>query len=161
MTEQTKFWEAGLPTKTEVDLLMKTWPDPKVGDVFSYEEVSKVIGVPWNTPRFKSVTTPWRKRLLEKGIVLECNPGVAFFAADPDQLNSMSHGILVGFSRKARKHRNKLSVVPTRTDEQRMACIHNARIMMAIESQARTLRLTPPDTSYKPGPVFIPQEMTS
>lgn len=79
----------GLPTRPDVDLLLKTWPQPKVGDRFEYEAIEKLLNISRRDTRFRTVTTNWRKRAYEQfGAVIEAETGEAFFVASADQIFS-------------------------------------------------------------------------
>lgn len=147
MTEQTKAedkvysWETGMPTKPDVEALIKYWPDPIVGDVMTYDDVSVLIGCGWKTARFKSVTQVWRQRMQEKGVILECRPGEAFYVASADQISANTYGVLASIGRKARVQRKKLSVVATETEQQREIARHQGQLLQAIEQDTKRKRM--------------------
>jgi hypothetical protein len=130
-------WDEGLPTKPDVDLLLKTWPDPKVGDRFEYEAIESLLRQSRTTARFKTVTNRWRARLLERGLTVECEPGKAFYVATTDQISAATYTVLKGISRKSRRHRRKLSVAKPVDDAQRSVIEHQARLMNNIERDSR------------------------
>jgi len=133
--------EEGLPIKPDVDLLLKTWPDPKVGDIFPYAEIEQLLRVEWRSARFHTVTYAWRTRMLrEKGCVVESSPGRHFYAADAVQVCSATHGILRFVGRKAHRQRKKLTVVP-HDESQRPVVEHQSRLMLAVEREAKKLRM--------------------
>ncbi|MCP4342930.1 MAG: hypothetical protein GY799_29615 [Desulfobulbaceae bacterium] len=149
----------GMPTKPDVDLLLKTWPDPQIGDKFEYLSVEDLIGVnrQSNSNRFRSITNSWRKRLLEKGVVVECVANEYFYVASADQVSSATYGTLQSIGKKARKHRRKLSVIKTDTDEQRNIITHQGRLLHEVERQAKNSRTNIlPDTANKEMPRAIP-----
>ena len=65
MAEQHLPFSEGLPTRPDVDLLLKTWPEPKVGDRFAYEVIEQLLNLDRRDNRFRTVTTNWRKRMHE------------------------------------------------------------------------------------------------
>lgn len=87
MTENTHYpWDEGMPTKPDVDLLLKAYPELEPGDKIPYEEVEEKLGISRidRRSRFVTVTNAWRKRLLEdSGIVIECSAGVGFYNEYP------------------------------------------------------------------------------
>lgn len=134
-------WETGMPTKPDVDALMKYWPEPKVGDVMTYDDVSVLIGCDWKSARFKSVTQVWRNRMQEKGVILECRAGEAFYVASADQVSANTYGVLSSIGRKARVQRKKLSVVPVENEFQRDRARHQGQLLHAIEQDAKKKRM--------------------
>lgn len=134
-------WETGMPTKPDVDTLLKYWSELKVGDIITYVEIAVLIGVDWRTHRFKSVTSVWRNRLEEKGIILECKAGEAFYVASADQVTANTYDVIAQAGRKYRRHRKKLAAVTTETERQREVVAHQGRLMKMMEEDARKKRM--------------------
>ena len=150
-------WDEGLPTKPDVDLLLKTWPDPKVGDRFEYEAVEALLRQPRSTPRFRTVTNRWRARLLERGLTVECETGKAFYIASAGQISAATHAVLKGIGRKSRRHRVKLSVAKPVDDAERGVIEHQARLMIGIERDAKKARMNLlPGTAAPQMPTLAP-----
>ena len=139
MSTSDKFlqWDEGLPTKPDVDLLLRTWPEPKVGDRYEYESVAALLRIDITSARFKTVTNVWRRRLLESGFVVECEPKKAFFVAHADEITARTYSTIDGIRRKAKKHRSKLAVAKIENETQRTTVEHQALLMLAIEKDAR------------------------
>lgn len=131
--DKTFPWRDGLPTKPDVDALLKAWPEPNVGDRFEYDDVAEIIGSQPGSARFKTVTDAWRKRLFEKGIVIECEPSHAFYAANADQITAGTYGAINTAARKLRKQRKKLTVAKIETEEQRNTAMHQGRLLFETE----------------------------
>lgn len=154
-------WNEGMPTKPDVDTLLRAWPDPQVGDLFLYSEIEQVLGVSRasNAGRFKTITNAWRKRLLEKGAVVECQNSESFYVASADQVASGTHGTLKSIGRKARKHRRKLCTVKTETNEQRNILAHQGRLLHEVERHSKKSRVNLlPSTAVRESPRITPQE---
>ena len=134
-------WNEGLPTKPDVDLLLKTWPDPKVGDRFEYESVESLLKQNRDSARFKTVTNKWRDRLRENGFTVECEAGKAFYVATSGQVSAATYGVLRGVGRKARRHRIKLSIAKPVDDSERSVIEHQARLMNGIERDSKKARM--------------------
>lgn len=143
MTDDNKHFvfNEGLPTRPDVDLLLATWPSPKVGDTFAYSAIESLLRISFAEARFRTVTTRWRQRMHELGYVIECKPGDHFFVASADQISSATHGVLKFVGRKAHKHRKKLAVAKIETDLQRSTIEHQARLMLALEKDAKKARM--------------------
>jgi len=146
----------GLATRPDVDLLVKSWPNLQVGDRIDYEEIENLIGVPCRSSRFKTVTYAWRHRMLEDhSIVIEAQRGELFYVSSADQITAGGHGTLSSIVRKAKKQRKKLSVAKVENDTQRQTIEHQARLMLAVEKDARKYRmnlLPNTATNQLPGP---------
>ena len=150
----------GLPTKPDVDLLLSTWPNPKIGDRFEYEVIAKLLHIEIGSVRFKTVTNNWRRRWLEKGFVIECDVGKAFFVANAEQIMGKTYGTLQFIGRKARHHRTKLSQAKVETDLQRAAIEWQARSLLEMEREAKKKRmnLLPPTEIKEPHKIAPPKE---
>ena len=144
MTEEKKTyfpWQDGLPTKPDVDLLLSAYPNLQIGDNISYADIEEILSVEWRTARFKTVTTQWRKRLHEIGLVVECSPGAFFYIASCGQISAATHGTLKTISRRARKQRSKLATVKPEDAIQAATIEHQGRLMQGIERESKKARL--------------------
>lgn len=151
MAKEFYGWKNGLPTKPDVDLLMKTYTDLSEGDRIPYEDIEKVIDVDRATrgDRFKTVTDSWRKRMLEKGLVIECQKDVGFYVAAADDVISNTYGTFSFVIRKSKKQRRKLLTVRKHTEEQSAIIAHQGRLLYETESSAKKSRMNIlPSTSH-------------
>lgn len=148
----------GLPTKPDVDLLVRTWPDPKLGDRFDYEAVERILGLSRDSARFRTVCAAWRNRMMDsKNVVIECDPGVAFYVLNADEVAARTYGMMQFVGRKARKHRKKLATVKWETEQQRVLVEHHGRYALALEHDAKKHRMNLiPSTATKPQPQIAP-----
>lgn len=161
MAEQHLPFNEGLPTRPDVDLLLKTWPEPKVGDRFPYEVIEQLLNLDRRDNRFRTVTTNWRKRMHESmGVVVEAEAGNAFYVASADQITARTHSVLRFVGHKARRHRRKLASAKVENDQQRATVEHQARIMLAVEKDAKKSRmnLLPPSTAAVALPQMVPNQ---
>lgn len=141
MTDNKHYpWQDGLPTGPDVQLLMSRWPDLKVGDRIEYADVADVLKVDRGSGRWRSITSQWRKRLLELGLVVECETDTAFYVATADQISAATYSTLKMIGKKAQRHRRKLSVANPETEAQKNAIEHQGRLMLAIERDAKKSR---------------------
>lgn len=146
-------WNEGLPTGPDVDLLMKTWPEPKIGDRFEYDAIAKLIGVDSKSARFTTVTNVWRRRMIEKSVVIECEAGEAFYVADIRQIAAKSYSVLHTIGRKAKKQRRKLASFRAANDGERSLIEHHARLLIGIERESKKSRMNLiPETKVQPIP---------
>jgi hypothetical protein len=156
--EQKVFhWQDGLPTGPDVALLQKKYPELKPGDRMSYAEVSELLGVAYPSARFVSVTQVWRKRELEKNVVILCEKGEGFFVATPEQVCGETYGVLQSIGRKARMQRTRLAVSRTENTSTSQMIVHQSRLMAEIEREAKAKRmniLPPAAASAPPRPMI-------
>lgn len=139
--EKHLHWQDGLSTKPDVDMLLKHWPEPKEGDRYTYQEVAEVLRIKIESTRFRTVTSAWRKRMIEKGAVIECEPGESFYVATSDQISSRTYSTLKFIGRKAKRHRTKLSTTRPKDETQRGIIEHQARLMLAVEKDTKKARM--------------------
>ena len=148
MTGKHLPFDEGMPTKPDVDLLMQTWSELKIGEQIPYAVIEKLIGTPHESRRFWTITRAWRTRWLERGIVIECQTNRAFYVADASQITAATYDVLRGIGRKARRHRRKLSVARPESDLQRMIIDHQGTVMLLVEKEAKKARMnTLPNTA--------------
>ena len=82
---QTNFFR-GIPTRIDVDKLMKRFGVPKEGAVVQFEDAALEIGLDRDSCRFKTVFSAWRKELLNKHNVLMIATGAGSVkCAAPDE----------------------------------------------------------------------------
>lgn len=150
-------WKDGLPTGPEVAELQKRWPSLKAGDRIEYSEIEEAIGIVYPSSRWTTVTNAWRKREEEKGNVIDCVAGAAFFVATSDQISAKTYGTLRHIGRSAKKQRRQLSTITTSDERTKVTIDHQARLMLAIEQDARKKRMNIlPATETKQPPRIEP-----
>lgn len=101
---EAKEYFGGLPTKPDVDAIMKAYPNLKEGDVITYREIEEVIGKTWTSSRFRTVTLAWRRELYnEYNLHVRCDPAVAFHVELPKERVSTGFKKARGGFRKIRR----------------------------------------------------------
>lgn len=93
----SRIFRGGVPTGPDVALLMAL--DPQPGASVSYEEIEAAIGCDHNSPRFRTVTTAWRKRLFHERLLQSVAQGGAFLFLTPEQAHDRA---VFGFARLGR-----------------------------------------------------------
>ena len=70
----------GAPVAPDVEKLLEAYPPEGLteGKLIDYEAVLTVIDVKERNPRFSSVVSAWRKKLMERGILLRTEPNIGF-----------------------------------------------------------------------------------
>lgn len=153
----------GMPTGPDVAALEKRWKDIAIGDSVPYEEVEKEIGAEWRSERFRTVTTAWRARIIERGLVLICEPGRAFVVATGEQISAMTHGVLSHIGRQSKAQRKRLSTVRPESEIEKQTVEHHGRLMLMIERESKKARLNILPNSQPDEPVRIspPEKATA
>ncbi len=77
----------GVPTRMDVDRLMKIEDDP--GMSIDYEYIEGVLGVKRGSNRFRSVTNAWRKRLFREKLLMTTAEGGKFHFCTADQAHDL------------------------------------------------------------------------
>jgi hypothetical protein len=158
MNEQKHFsWQDGLPTAPDVQALTEMWPDLKIGDRIEYADVAALLSIPIGGRRWESITDQWRRRMRDKHLVIECEPGVAFYVATAEQILAQSYGTLKAIGRKAGSQRKKLGLARPENEAQRAAIEHGGIVMQSMEREAKKQRLNLlPPTAVKEQPRIQP-----
>lgn len=146
-------WREGLPTGPEVSILKQSYPDPQVGDRIPYAEVAAIIGRAPNTHRFRSVTNAWRRYLIDQGKVIHCETGVAFVVATCEQITDRTASVFRHVSHVTRSQRRDLSIAKVETETQKQLVEHQARLLLAVERDARKSRMNLIPSVSQPAPI--------
>lgn len=142
-----KMYFAGLPTEIDLDKLREAYGVPKEGDVISYDEISKLIGVGVRSHRFVTVTTAWRRNLVrEHNVYMKAHDG-KFEVMNPSaRVNLGSQKLRTG----ARCFR-KANIIVTSTDTGRLTAEQKEQarhIQMITSAAIQSARLK--DRSERP-----------
>jgi hypothetical protein len=135
-TEDQKYmpWHEGVPTKPEVDALLKAFPPESIkpGEWrVTDDEVRSHIGR-CDQRRFYVVTKAWRNRM-ERDHAVYVKDGEGFYCPANDEVLSDSHPALHRARRVVRKQRKRVSNVRPDGDQQRAQQEHVGRLLYASE----------------------------
>jgi hypothetical protein len=151
--EKCYSWQTGMPTGPDVTMIRKRWPDLKVGDRIEYCEIVELLRVEVGSSRWNTVTKAWRKRALDDGYVIKCGPGKAFVVANAEAIIDDTYSTLKHISRSARRQLVHLMTVRDADSQTRAVVDHQARLMHAVEQDAKAKRqLALPSTAVRPMP---------
>lgn len=156
-------WQDGLPTGPDVTLIRAKWPNLKAGDSIPYDEVAALIGVKVNSVRFRSVTNAWRTREQEDGRVIKCEKKIAFYVATAEQITSSTYDALRHIGRSAKKQRKHLGTIHAADQHTKGIVDHQARLMHAVEKDARVKRMNilPSTKPSSPPQIEPPRSMSA
>lgn len=138
----------GIPTAPDVKRLVEKFGVPKYGDLISYDETAEVIGFEYRTPRWRTVTTAWRKQLYrEHNVLIRAEAAKGFVAADPSERVHIAGSGYKGALRKVVRSGD----IALRTDKTKLvsdeirACDHiinaAAALKLAAAVAAKSMRL--------------------
>ena len=127
-------WNEGMPTKPDVDALLKAFPPDtilpgkwRVTD----EEVRAVIGRN-DGIRYKTVTNAWRKRLKrDHRVILFRQDTVGFFCPTPEEVFARTHPTYEHVGRSIGKQMGDVATVKPENEAQRVTQEHQGRLLYA------------------------------
>lgn len=136
--EESELYFGGLPTEPDIKKIREFYPDQslKVGDVIAYNDIAEILGVPYGSSRFKTVTDRWRK-VFEKdsGKVLDCEKGVGFRVNHDSQNLDLSGKKLRTATRMARRS----YIVAGRIDRKNLSDDERKRLDFQARCSAQVL----------------------
>jgi hypothetical protein len=141
MTDKTYQLGEGMPTAPDVAALQKQWPELKIGDRIPYGDVEAIIGHEWRSSRFRCVTEVWRRRELDKGLVIGCIPGEAFYVLSASDIHANTPERLAHIRRTARKQRVKIATIRPENDTEKMAKDHGMLVMLNVEREMKKAQM--------------------
>jgi hypothetical protein len=152
-------WNEGLPTRPDVDLLIRTWPEPKIGDVFAYESIGKLLRVDPLSNRFRTVTNAWRDRLRkDMHLNVFTRDAHEFFVATPEETAARTWGVFQHVANVGRGHGKRLQAANVYASEAtRPVLEHQMRLAGALVREAKKARMNAlPSTEVKEPPKISP-----
>ncbi len=148
-------WNEGLPTAPDVAAIQKQWPDLKVGDRIEYTEIAELLRLKPDSNRFGTVTKAWRRAEEDKGRVIECQAGVAFYVASAEQVSAKTYQVFKFIGRKARRHRLHLSLQRPTDPVMAQTIAHQGKLSLVLEREARRARQNLLPSTPAPNPPRI------
>ncbi len=117
MSEDTTLYFRGVPTKPDVDMLVRKYGVPAEGTVIGFVDIADCIGVPVDSSRFRTVVHSWRRLLIrEHNVLLVAEGDKTFKAANPEERMRYASGKIAG----GRKAIGRAIVVAHGTDAKRL-----------------------------------------
>jgi hypothetical protein len=142
MSEKSKLFMAGIPTRIEVDQLMDIMSSYAETDVISYSQIEKVTG-PRHQCRAMTIIGAWKKRAMrERNILLVAEPRIGYRLADPTQRINYSGAMATAGRRRLMRSATiaAATAADRLDDEQRKTREH----IMTIPVRLRLAELTAP-----------------
>lgn len=139
-----KPWNEGLPTKPEVDALLKAFPPEtiKPGEWRkSDDEIKAHIGR-CDGHRYGTVYRAWRGRLArDHGVTVWREKEIGFYCPTPEQVFAETHPTLESAGRKVGRQLRHVSLVKPQNDLERGVQEHQGRLLHATKRDLRKARL--------------------
>lgn len=138
MNEKYFNLKEGMPTKPDVDELLKKHPDIKPGWRIGRSDLAGSIGQTYGTPRWNSIVRALKTRIgEEKGMVLLYDKSSKeYFIAKAKDTIALTSGVLKSASRKLRVQRkNLVNTKITATDEERNVLDHQCQLIYVLERE--------------------------
>jgi hypothetical protein len=103
MSEETKLFFAGIPTRPDVDKLMQLTQQKVEGDLITRSEIEAIVGDAGET-RLRTVISAWKRRAFrELNVFLVADPTLGYRLADPKERISCSAGLVTAGRRRIMK----------------------------------------------------------
>jgi len=136
----------GLPTAPDVKLLVERYGVPEPG-LIPHAEISALIGIPWPSARYTTVTNVWRNKLeQESNLLMRVEPGLGIRILDDRERAPFLKHRTFGIVRATRKTAIRARNIPTEKLEPRDQAealhlqTHIAMMYTAMQNGAKALQ---------------------
>jgi hypothetical protein len=109
----------GIPTRTDVEVLIKTYGDPAEGELIPWDSLASTLCLDRvkNRLRFQTVIAAWRRRLeREANIYFVADPGVGLVVTDPHNRVGLSHS----YHKRSLRSATRAGAIAAGTDSTRL-----------------------------------------
>lgn len=156
----------GMPTRPDVDALLKVYPELKVGDFISREHAATVSNLEETSTRFRTVMSAFRARLEQDFalVLIYDRPRMGYIVASVTDLTDRTGGVLQSIAGKARRHRKAINTAAIHaTETEKPVAEHHMRLVGTIEREARKGKLNqlPPSAATEMPKIAPPREKLS
>lgn len=153
-------WNVGLPTKPEVDALLRAFPPDtiKPGEWrVTDEEVKAQIGRA-DGGRYRTVYSAWIRRLQrDHAVNVYREKEVGFYCPTPEQVFAKTHPTLEYAGRKIGRQLRGVSIVRPQNELQRTVQEHQGRLLHATKRELKKARMNVlPQTAASDRPKIEP-----
>lgn len=148
--QKTYSFAEGMPTKPDVDAILKKYPNMAPGWRIGREEMPAVVGQTYAAARWRSIFASLQSQLKrEKGMVLMYDRSTKqYFIARASDAIAKTSGVLKSVGRKLGQHRKTLyATASTATETERPILEHQSRLTHVLEREAKkqNMNLIPTD----------------
>ena len=138
----TKLFFGGIPTGPDVKRLCDAFKILTEGQEITHEQVQAVLNLDPRGSRYRSVTTAWRKELLnEENIEISALPGIGFKClSGSERLTTNIKGFRQGTKKQAKSVRRVTMIrAETLSDAEQAKQLHMMRLGNQLLGQASSL----------------------
>ena len=143
MTEQTYHpWNDGLPTRPEVDALLKQWPPETIqpGWEVTDAQVREVVGE-CGAIRYRTIYAAWTRRLRrDHNVIVDRVKERGFRCLTPDEVYGKTHGTLRHAGRAIRNQLKDVSRTKPENELQKTTQEHQGRLLYAQHRELKKAR---------------------
>lgn len=137
-------WNEGLPTKPDVDALLKAFPPESIkpGEWRVLDEqIHACIGRAAGN-RYRTVTDAWRRRLeRDHNVIVYRQDSQGFYCPTAEQVFAETHPKYEHAGRVFRKQRRHVALVKPENDQQRGVQEHHGRLLYATDRALKKDRM--------------------
>jgi hypothetical protein len=136
-------WRHGIPTKPDVDALIKAFPPETMRPGFSLtdDQVKEHIGR-CDGNRFRTVYSSWCRRLFNvHGVDLQRQPTIGFYVATDTQVIDDTPRATRYAARKVRRQQRRLANAKPENEKNAAIIEHQGRLMDAVGRDLRKARM--------------------
>lgn len=153
-------WAEGLPTKPDVDALLRAYPPESIkpGEWRETDEAIKShIGNPLGT-RYRTVYGVWLRRLQrDHAVILYREKESGFYCPTPDEVFANTHPALESAGRRIGKQLRGVAIVKPENELQRGVQEHQGRLLHATKRDLKKARMNVlPSTETPASPRIMP-----
>ncbi len=137
-------WNEGMPTKPDVDALLKAFPPEDIHPGqwrVTDDEVRAAIGRA-DGNRYRTVTVAWRKRLeRDHRVIVFRQESTGFFCPTPEEVFAVTHPTYEHVGRSIGKQMKHVAIVKPENDTQRATQEHQGRLLYASKRALKKDRM--------------------
>lgn len=153
-------WNEGMPTKPDVDALLKAFPPEQIlpGQWRVTDEQMKSAIGKCDGNRYRTVTVAWRKRLeRDHRVIVYRQETEGFYCPTPDQVLSETHPKYEHAGRVFGKQMRHVAIIKPENEQQRTAQEHQGRLLYATKRAIKKDRMNVlPPTEAAQAPRITP-----
>lgn len=138
----SRLFLGGIPTAPDVKKLRTAFPEIKEGDQITHEQVEAVLKLDAKSSRYRSITTSWRKELLnELNLELAALPTIGYRCLPAgERLTTNIKGFRQGTRKQGKSVRRVIMIEAEKlSDVDQAKQLHMMRLGQAVVAQATSV----------------------
>jgi len=150
---EEKNWRSlvGMSTDKELEKLTEAYQEPKVGDLYTDDELTEIIGIEREEARHRTVIERWKKYLFKmKNVVLKREKMIGYSVATPDERLDIGVNHKRRASRQVRKATKIIGSTNVAEISENLRSAYNhhlqwaQRTLQAELEEKRAMKMLPP-----------------